>query len=112
MFFKHYDSIENAIEKWNQRKKRINYNNLYIMMTDRWCCPYEYLKRFDDLKYKNKICFTHRKYKEFKSCKVVKKWKDKGCVGTITDIANIFGKRLYQYAEDYDYIQWLNNGGE
>ena len=29
-------------------------------MTDRWCCPYEYLKRFDDLKYKNKICFTHK----------------------------------------------------
>ena len=42
----------------------------------------------------------------------VKKCSDKYCVGTITDIANIFGKRLYQYAKKFNYIDWLNNESE
>ena len=78
-------------------------------MTDRWCCPYEYLERFNNLKYENKVCFTYKEYKEFKYCKRVKKWSDKCCVGVITDIANIFGKRVYQYAKNFDYVKWLNN---
>ncbi len=112
IYFKHYDTIEQAIEKWNIRKKRINKDNLFIMMTDRWCLPYSYLERFNKLKYKNKVCFTYKEYKEFECCKVVKKWNDEYCVGTITDIANIFGKRLYQYAKDFDYIDWLNKESE
>ena len=108
LYFKHYNSIEEAIEKWNERKKRINMDNIYIMMTDRWCCPYEVLKRFGNLKFKNKICFTYRDYKEFPFCKKVTKWKDDKCVGVITDVANIFGKRLYQYAKNFNYIDWLN----
>ena len=94
IFFKHYKTIEEAIDKWNERKNRINYDNMFIMMTDRWCCPYEYLKRFDNLKYKNKVCFTHKEYKEFSSCKLVKKWSNRNCVDVITDIASISGKRL------------------
>ena len=112
IYFKHYDTIEQAIEKWNIRKKRINKDNLFIMMTDRWCLPYSYLERFNKLKYKNKVCFTYKEYTEFECCKVVKKWRDEYCVGTITDIANIFGKRLYQYAKDFDYIDWLNKESE
>ena len=112
IYFKHYNSIEQAIKKWNERKKRINKDNLFIMMTDRWCLPYSYLERFNNLKYKNKICFTHKAYKKFKCCKVVKKCSDKYCVGTITDIANIFGKRLYQYAKKFNYIDWINNESE
>lgn len=108
IYFKHYDSIEEAIKKWNQRKLRINKKNLYILMTDRWCLPIEYLERFNELKYKNKICFTHKEYKNIECCKVVKKWSNKYCVGTITNIANVFGKRLYQYAKDFNYIEWLN----
>ena len=112
LYFKHYKTIEEAIQKWNERKTRINKDNLFIMMTDRWCLPYQYLKRFDNLKYKNKVCFTHKKYDEFKSCRVVKKWSDPHCVGTITDVANIFGKRLYQYAKNFNYIKWLNGESE
>ena len=82
------------------------------MMTDRWCLPYEYLERFNKLSYENKVCFTHKRYDEFECCKVVEKWKDAHCVGVITDVANIFGKRLYQYAKDFNYITWLNKESE
>lgn len=112
LYFKHYKTIEQAIQKWNERKKRINKDNLFIMMTDRWCLPYEYLERFNKLSYENKVCFTHKRYDEFECCKVVEKWKDAHCVGVITDVANIFGKRLYQYAKDFNYITWLNKESE
>lgn len=108
LFFKHYDTIDDAIEKWNERKKRINYDNIFIMMTDRWCCPYEYLKRFNNLKYKNKVCFTHRKYVELECCRQVKKWSNRNCVDIITDVASLTGKRLYQFAKNFNYIKWLN----
>lgn len=82
------------------------------MMTDRWCCPYTVLERFERLPFKKKIYFTHKNYSESKSCKEVSKCTDNGSVWVITDIINIFGKRLYQFAEDFNYIEWLNNAEE
>jgi len=109
VFFIHYKTKQEALEKWEARKKRIRWDNLFIMMTDRYCCPYDVLKRFDSLPYKNKVCFTVREYEEFQSCVRVKKGNSKTCVGIITDIMNIFGKRMYQY--NFDYVKWLNQGG-
>lgn len=108
IFFKHYRNIEEAKQKWNVRKQRINYNNLYVMMTDRWCLSYNNLKKFDNLPFKHKICFTARPYPEFSSCVYVKEKSSNGHVGIITDIISLTGKRLYQYAENFDYIKWLN----
>lgn len=32
LHFNHYASLEEAVEKWNRRKKKINWSNLFIMM--------------------------------------------------------------------------------
>lgn len=58
----HYKTFEDAKEKWDSRKNRLNYNNLFIICTDRDGCTYEQIKRFDQLTYKNKIMFTHKLY--------------------------------------------------
>lgn len=109
LFFKHYKTFEDAKKKWNERKKRINYDNLYVMMTDRWCCPESDLAKFEKLPYKHKICFTAKKWEKYPSTRQVVKNNDDGvCVGVITFVANIFGKRLYQYAENFDYVEWIN----
>lgn len=107
IFFKHYKSFDEAVEKWGERKNRIDYNNMFVIMTDRWCCPEEDLKRFDELPYKHKICFVAKK-RDYPTNIVVEKGSNGYCVGTITQVQNIFGKRLYQYAADFDYIEWLN----
>ena len=108
IFFKHYASFEQAQQKWEERKLRINYENLYVMMTDRWCCSKSDLERFEKLPFKNKVCFTAKQYPDYPSTRRVQKNNDEVCVGVITNIVNIFGKRLYQYAEDFDYIEFLN----
>ena len=35
IYFMHYKSNEEAENKWNSRKERINYDNIFIMMTAR-----------------------------------------------------------------------------
>jgi len=108
ILLKHFATIEEAREAWKRRTKRIDKNNLYVMMTDRWCCPYKILKAFDDLPYQHKICFTAREYPELPSCRQVTRWSENTCVGVITNIAGFTGKRLYEYAKNFDYIDWLN----
>ena len=58
--FNHYDTFEEAVYKWNERKKRINWDNIYIMGIDGDKASYSSLKKFDKLPYKNKVIFKER----------------------------------------------------
>ena len=65
--FVHYDTFEEGKRKWEERKKRINWDNLFIVGTEKDGCSYETLQRFDRLPYKNKVVFTRVEYPEFSS---------------------------------------------
>lgn len=58
--FMHYQSKEDAAEKWLRRIRRINRENLLIKMSlrDSGYDVDAMLRRFIALPYKNKICFT------------------------------------------------------
>lgn len=56
--FLHYKSEEEAREKWNRRKARINWDNLIVKFNDQNRCTPEHIKAFDKLPYKHKICFV------------------------------------------------------
>lgn len=56
--FLHYKSENEAREKWNRRKARINWDNLIIKFNDQNRCTPEHIKEFDKLPYKNKLCFV------------------------------------------------------
>ena len=49
IYFQHYSTKEVAKEKWVERSNRINFNNLFIMFTDRDGCTYQNLRDFDAL---------------------------------------------------------------
>lgn len=53
--FNHYKTFEEAVEKWEERKRRINWDNLYVMAIDGDNCSEESLQRFDALPYKHKV---------------------------------------------------------
>lgn len=55
LFFNHYSSFEEAKEKWESRKKRINWNNLFIMM---YTTNKDIAKAFSKLPYDKKVCFV------------------------------------------------------
>lgn len=69
--FLHYRSDEEAIQKWEKRKKRINLSNLIVKFNDQNECSEQHLIEFDRLPYKNKICFTAREYASCRNLSII-----------------------------------------
>ena len=65
--FLHMKTGKEAIEKWNKRVKRINRRNIIFKFCEQNECSSEHIKRFENLPFKNKICFTTKDYPGYKS---------------------------------------------
>lgn len=106
IYFLHYKTEEEAEMKWNERKTRVNYDNLYFIMTDRDGCTYEDLLNFDSLSgCKNKVVFTHKYYPEIKSAFYLKKFKKEGQVGVITKLKKF---SWFRDLDEFDWKKFLN----
>ncbi len=109
--FIHYESFEAGVLKWNERKKRINWDNLFIVGSEKDGCTYEILQRFDSLPYENKVIFTHVSYPEFRSACYIKGFEERGEMGTTINYRDRFFRR--RYLDDFDYVAFLNqNAGK
>lgn len=104
--FNHYKSFDEAVAKWNERKLRIDFDNLFIIGIDGDNCSYESLKRFDMLPYENKVIFTHKPYPEISSSFCIHGFEDQCGVGRATDFKNGFFVR--RYMDLFDYVSFLN----
>lgn len=62
VIFLHYKTQDEALEKWNRRKSRINWENIYYKMSEMNLCSYEYLAAFNNLPTSKKVVFTTRNY--------------------------------------------------
>lgn len=106
IYFVHYQTFAEGAEKWEERKKRINWNNLFVVGSERDGCTYETIKHFDKLPYKNKVIFTHINYPEFKSAYYIKGFEEKSELGFITFYKKQTLKR--RYLDDFNYVGFLN----
>ena len=104
LFLVHYRSVEEAQEKWNERKKRIDPSNIVIMNTDREGMTDELKDRFERLPYR-KVMFTHLPDDKHPSCFYIKGYEDSSCVGIVTDHDTWDGKRPI---DQFDYVRFLN----
>ena len=108
IYFMHYKTEEEAKQKWDSRKARINYDNIFVLMTDRDGCTYEDIKEFDKLPYKNKVILTHIEYPEFKSAFYIKGYEKENQLGHIYEfLDDNVGEKHY---DEFDYVEWFNNG--
>ena len=55
IYMNHYRSFDAAVEKWNERKQRINWENLFVTM---YTSDEKILLEFDALPYDKKVCFV------------------------------------------------------
>lgn len=108
IWFEHYSSDEEAETAWNRRRKRILWDNLFIMMTDRDGCTYEDLQRFDALPYEHKVVFTHVPHPEIQSAFYISGFEQELCVGVCSEFINSHtGRKWY---DAFDYVKWFNEG--
>ena len=61
-------------------------------------CTYEHLKKFNDFKAKNKICFTTRKYDELDTIQIKKFEKSENV-----------GDDIKSYKKYFDVYKFINN---
>lgn len=72
--FLHYKSEQEAKEKWDRRKARINWNHLIIKFSKMNLCTEEHMRRFAELPYESKILLNNRKRTVY-PCEIY--WKGK-----------------------------------
>lgn len=100
LVFMHYKTQDEVIEKWNRRLKRIDYDNMIIKFSDTDECRSDfYIEEFDKLPYKNKVCFTAKKYPDCKSVIYMPEFVKKGFV-------------LYEWAYSYKYYNFVKHANQ
>lgn len=104
--FLHYPNFEIAKSKWDERVKRINWKNLFLVFVEREGCTYNHLLEFDRLPYKNKVALVHKSYPYIKCAKLFPGYEKQEEVGKITDWNGFLGKRVY---DKWDFVSFLNS---
>lgn len=105
LFFQHYPTKEAVLEQWQRRKDRINWDNLFVLVTDQYCTE-EDLRRFDALPYKNKVVFTHIPMPQIASAVYIPGFENRDSVGVCSDFVD--GWRGKRYYDSFDFVDWLN----
>lgn len=67
LHFLHYDSPEDAAEKWARRVERVNYDRLFFKFDDTNGATVQQIEAFDALPYERKVCFSARPMPHLKS---------------------------------------------
>ncbi len=108
----HYNSYEEFVDKWSTRSKRVNYDNLCLIMSERDGCTEEDLYEFDKLPFEHKVVFVKAPNDKIKSsfyindsveiCDGIKQVKPL----TFLKEKGFTGER---YIDDFDYVSFLNN---
>ncbi len=102
--FTHYKTFDEAKEKWEERKKRINPDNLYIMMS----LGAKEMERFDiinEIKCKRKVVFTPFELPQYDFVFPMKQYEGQIYVGQSAGFG-FDGFRAFE--KEFDYVAWLN----
>ncbi len=108
VFFVHFQSFEQAKEKWETRFLRVNYDDLYIMMDCKLYATDQLLDSFHQLPFEHKVIFSSREDPQRWPCNFPFSFYLQGTGGLYAPIRR--GLLEYQGIDEFDYVQWLNDG--
>ena len=105
LYLVHYKSVEEAQNKWNERKQRVNFDKIVILDNDREGMTPELMERFEKLPYR-KVMFTHKPINGSSDCiQYLPGYENEDCVGIITDGSGWTGLRPI---DQFDWVNFLN----
>lgn len=109
VYFQHYASYAEALEKWNKRKKRLDRRYIYVVMVnhlDKFTDETKLIEAFEKVPFERKVFFTnHKEYMNKKSVFYIKGFENSKSLGNLMYFQNKFGIKYY---DQFDYIKWLN----
>lgn len=108
LHFNHYSNADEASSCWNRRKKRINYDNLFIIMYDKDGLSKEDIRSIENIKCRGKLVISNHKYPDIPYVKTIPANMNNPEKRYRLDINKWTGKRKFE--EKIDIVRWLNEG--
>lgn len=106
LVFVHYPTFEQARDKWFDRAKRVNMDNLFLMLAQRDGCTDDDVRAFDALPYDHKVAFTSKPIPDAVCSCFLPGFVGEGCVKVLTEYTSRFtGRRII---DAFDYVEFLN----
>ena len=104
--FMHYTNFNTAKEKWNERKKRIDYSNLYIILKIAQISD-EYIQKFQKIPYPNKLLVTNENPRNDHNIVTHSVFNKNYKSGKVFKYKHLFSTK--RYMDEIDYISFLNS---
>ncbi|ABM02191.1 Exopolysaccharide biosynthesis protein-like protein [Psychromonas ingrahamii 37] len=100
LHFLHYQSQQDAKDKWLKRLARMNFDKLIVKFSASLKFEDNMAERFDDLNFKNKICFTATAFPNLKSIVSMQAFKGK---------ETVIDEWKHTTKKEFDLINFINN---
>ena len=107
--FIHYASFEESRNKWNERKKRVDPENLFILEFIELANP-EMIEEFSRLPYPNKRFITNENPTTCDCVEVLDLLNDKDYHRGTGQLLRYKPQSIKRYLDSFDYISFLNCG--
>ena len=109
--FTHYKTPEESVSKWRERTARINYDNLFIVCSERDGLTKEEIESLGHLNVRGILVFTAREYPDIPYTLYLPQYAEDGEVGNVLRKKHLDGRR--EYEERFNWVKWFNtaNGG-
>ena len=104
--FMHYKTFEEAKEKWDERKKRVNFNNIFIIQLIGENLTNEDIDKFNSIPFTNKLLITYENNTNNKNIITHPVFLKDYIPGKILRYKSRFS--LKRYMDDIDYVSFLN----
>lgn len=104
--FTHYHNETEALDKWNERKKRIDKENIFVFIEERDGITKNDFEILKTLNVKGVVAFTCNEYPDLPFAVCLPQYKKFGEVGNILKYSHLTGKR--EYEKYFDFVKWFN----
>ena len=108
IYFMHYRSFKEAKEKWEERTRRIDYDNTFIIMDVGLDGSNEIFEQFDRVTHPNKVVLTNSIVNNVRSYFPMTFYNKRYFPGKILTYKNWFSTK--RYLDEFDYVHFLNTG--
>ncbi len=110
--FTHYNSEEEAQQKWKDRCERLDRDNLFIIAVERDGLTKEEILSLNAIKARGIVVFTAHDYPDIPHACYVPKLVNNGVVEGLLERSWVDDHRKYE--EFFDFVKWFNqaNGGD
>lgn len=111
LHFEHYNSNEQALDSWNRRKLRVDYDNLFFVMSDRptkMAITESDILKLKSVSCRGKVVFSILDIPEVDYIIHLPKDNKLECVNDYMKRKNYLGK--WEWENYFNYVLWLNEG--